>query len=101
MERRLEAARAAEAIVVEEVERFRRARRAAEAGPIISSLLETAESIRLHEVSRVRARLSDADEELVDQLTKRIVANLLHAPIEAAREAGDDGATLRELFGLP
>jgi len=36
-----------------------------------------------------------------DQLTKRIVSSLLHAPIESAREAGDDGTALRDLFRLP
>lgn len=100
-ERRLEATRAAEALVAEEAEQFRRARRAAEAGPIISSLVEKAELIRQAELSRVRGRLSDTDEEVVDQLTKRIVSSLLHAPIESAREAGDDGTALRDLFRLP
>jgi glutamyl-tRNA reductase len=100
-ERRLEATRAAETLVAEEAEQFRRARRAAEAGPIISSLVEKAELIRQAELSRVRARLSDTDEEVVDQLTKRIVSSLLHAPIESAREAGDDGTALRNLFRLP
>ena len=100
-ERRLEATRAAETLVAEEAEQFRRARRAAEAGPIISSLVEKAELIRQAELSRVRGRLSDTDEEVVDQLTKRIVSSLLHAPIESAREAGDDGTALRDLFRLP
>ncbi len=100
-ERRLEATRAAETLVAEEAEQFRRARRAAEAGPIISSLVEKAEQIRQAELSRVRGRLSDTDEEVVDQLTRRIVSSLLHAPIESAREAGDDGTALRDLFRLP
>jgi glutamyl-tRNA reductase len=99
--RRATAARAAEAIVAEEAEQFRRARRAAEAGPIISSLVERAEAIRQQELARVRGRLATADDALLDQLTRRIVANLLHAPIETARESGDDGAALRELFRLP
>ncbi|MDQ2983432.1 MAG: glutamyl-tRNA reductase [Actinomycetota bacterium] len=97
-ERRDEAARTAEAIVAEETDQFRLARKAAEAGPVISSLLETAEAIRQNELARARPRLSETDEEVVDQLTRRIVSNLLHAPIEAAKA---DGAALRDLFRLP
>jgi glutamyl-tRNA reductase len=96
----------AEAIVAEEFERLRQARRAAALGPTISALLEHAEAIRVREVERVRGRLGSADEQAIDRLTKRIVAGLLHAPIEVAKESasssgqGDDAAALRKLFRL-
>ena len=99
--RLVESARLAEVIVAEEVDAFRRTRRAAEAGPTIASLLESAEAIRRSEIARVRGRLDEGDEALLDEVTRRLVANLLHGPIEAAREAGGDSASLRELFRLP
>jgi glutamyl-tRNA reductase len=103
--RRREQLEQAEAIVAEEFERLQQARRAAALGPTISALLEHAEAIRTREVDRVRGRLGSADEQEIDRLTKRIVAGLLHAPIDVAKESASSGAqgddaALRRLFRL-
>jgi glutamyl-tRNA reductase len=103
--RRREQLEQAKAIVAEEFERLQQARRAAALGPTISALLEHAEAIRTREVDRVRGRLGSADEQEIDRLTKRIVAGLLHAPIDVAKESASSGAqgddaALRRLFRL-
>jgi glutamyl-tRNA reductase len=104
--RRREQLERVEAIVAEELERLQQARRAAALGSTISALFEHAESIRAREVGRVRGRLSSSDEQAIDRLTKRIVASLLHAPIDVAKESAgssgqdDDAAALRRLFRL-
>jgi glutamyl-tRNA reductase len=104
--RRREELERAEAIVGEEFERLQQARRAAAISPTISALLEHAEAIRAREVERAHGRWGSADEQAIDRLTKRIVASLLHAPIDVAKESasssgqGDDAAALRKLFRL-
>lgn len=106
-ERQLDQLQKVEAILDEEMERLARERRAAEVAPIISSLLANAETVREKELARIRGRLSSGDEQAIEQLTKRIVANLLHAPIEMAKQpanpngGADFAVALRELFRLP
>lgn len=97
-----------EAIIAEELDRFRLWERAAEIGPTAAAVVAAAESVRAEETARA-ARLLDglSDRQLaaVDRLTRRIVARLLHSPLDRARslsakEAHIYLAALRELFDL-
>ncbi len=106
--RRREAGRA-EAIVLDEAERFRAWEASREVVPAIASLRALAEEIRESELDRARARLerlTEAERRAVEAVTSRIVDKLLHVPTVKMKEAaaGADGAVyadaLRHLFGL-
>jgi glutamyl-tRNA reductase len=106
--RRREAGRA-EAIVLDEAERFRSWQASRDVVPAIASLRALAEEIRESELERARARLerlTEAERRAVDAVTSRIVDKLLHVPTVKMKEAaaGADGAVyadaLRHLFGL-
>jgi glutamyl-tRNA reductase len=106
-ERRREKVRA-EAIVLEEAQRFDGWLAALAAVPTIRDLRARAERIRSHELERAVARLqaSEAPREVLEALTRGIVNKLLHAPISKLRgqEDREQGlATLeaaRTLFAL-
>jgi glutamyl-tRNA reductase len=106
--RRREAGRA-EAIVLDEAERFRAWQASRDVVPAIASLRALAEEIRESELERARARLerlTEAERRAVEAVTARIVDKLLHVPTVKMKEAaaGADGAVyadaLRHLFGL-
>jgi glutamyl-tRNA reductase len=106
--RRREAGRA-EAIVLEEAERFREWEASRDVVPAIASLRALAEEIRESELERVRSRLdrlTDAERRAVEAVTTRIVDKLLHVPTVKMKEAaaGANGTAyanaLRDLFGL-
>jgi glutamyl-tRNA reductase len=106
-ERRREKVRA-EAIVLEEAQRFDGWLAALAAVPTIRDLRARAERIRNRELERAVARLqaSEAPQEVLEALTRGIVNKLLHAPISRlrAQEDREQGlATLeaaRSLFAL-
>jgi glutamyl-tRNA reductase len=96
-------------IVSEQAAEFRRWLAALEVVPAITELRAFAEQIRLAELERMDGRwesLSDADRERLDQLTRSMLAKLLHRPTvrlkELAAENGEAGhvAAVTELFGL-
>ena len=98
-----------EEIVAAEVARFVQWERAGEIAPAISSLVARAETMRRAELARMSARLEDLsapEREAVDQLTKRIVAKLLHRPLDVAKELASSKQgylalqALRDLFEL-
>ncbi|HST25285.1 MAG TPA: glutamyl-tRNA reductase [Gaiellaceae bacterium] len=106
--RRREAGRA-EAIVLDEAERFRAWQASRDVVPAIASLRALAEEIRESELDRARSRLerlTEAERRAVEGLTSRILDKLLHVPTVKMKEAaaGADGAVyadaLRHLFGL-
>ena len=106
--RRREAGRA-EAIVLDEAERFRAWQASRDVVPAIASLRALAEEIRESELERARSRLerlTEAERRAVEAVTARIVDKLLHVPTVKMKEAaaGADGAVyadaLRHLFGL-
>jgi glutamyl-tRNA reductase len=98
----------AEAIVLEEQQRFDGWLAALEAVPTIRRLRSRAETIRRDELDRSLGRLGLDEPQLaaVERLTRAIVNKLLHAPISRLRDAAerDDGLAhleaARTLFGL-
>jgi glutamyl-tRNA reductase len=106
-ERRRERVRA-EAIVLEEAQRFDGWLAALAAVPTIRDLRARAEEIRSRELERAVARLENAESprEVLEALTRGLVNKLLHAPITRlrAQEDREQGlATLeaaRALFAL-
>ena len=72
--------------------------------PAIQALAEQAESRRAEELDRLfrRLELADHERELVEQMSHRLVAGLLHAPLASLREdaTGDLDRAARALFAL-
>ncbi len=72
--------------------------------PAIQALSERAETRRAEELDRLfrRLELADHDRELVEQMSQRLVAGLLHAPLASLREdaSGDLDRAVRALFSL-
>ena len=75
----------------------------------MAALVARADEIRTAETERVRGQLgalTDEQRRAVEQLTRRIVAKLLHPPLEKARELASSKqghlylTALRELFEL-
>jgi glutamyl-tRNA reductase len=106
-ERRRETVRA-EAIVLEEQQRFDGWLAALEAVPTIRDLKSRAESVRAAEVEKAAKRLGldEAQREGVEALTRAIVNKLLHAPVSRLRGQAEREEALahleaaRILFGL-
>jgi glutamyl-tRNA reductase len=79
--------------------------RTREAVPAIQAMAETAEGHRREEVDWLLRRLSDLpaeDRQLIEQMSHRLVAGILHAPLAAlnADTSGDLERAARDLFGL-
>jgi glutamyl-tRNA reductase len=107
-ERRREAA-AVRRIVDEEVARFAAGVSAREVAPLVTALRERAEAVRAAELERHAARLATLDpaqREVVEAVTRGLVAKLLHDPTVRLKGAagsarGDRLAdSLSELFDL-
>ena len=98
-----------EAILAEELGHFLEWERASEIGPTVAALVQRAETIRVEEVARLRAQfgaLTEEQQQALDQVTRKIVAKLLHTPLSKAKELASSKqghaylAALRELFEL-
>lgn len=109
MEKRASEASKVRDIVSEEVERFQIESIARQAAPLIAQLRETAEQIRQTEVQRFSNRLTDLTEEqreIVESITRGIVAKLLHSPTVQLKDAAGTpqaerlAAAVRDLFNL-
>jgi glutamyl-tRNA reductase len=79
--------------------------RARESVPAIRAVVGAAEVRRADEMAWLRRRLPDLSPEdlaVVEQMSHRLVASLIHAPLTALSndEAGDLEPAVRELFGL-
>jgi glutamyl-tRNA reductase len=107
-ERRREVA-AVEAILADELERYVGATSAREVAPSIVALRDRAESLRTAELLRFRARYDDLDPrqlDMVEAVTRGVVAKLLHQPTVVLKDAAGSArgdrlvAALRELFEL-
>ena len=72
--------------------------------PAIQALSERAETRRAEELDRLfrRLELADSDRELVEQMSRRLVAGLLHEPLASLRDdaSGDLDRAARALFSL-
>lgn len=99
----------AQAIVAEEVGRYRRLALERQAAPVVAALHEHAEQVRAAELERFASKLVGLDErqaEAVAALTRGIVAKLLHEPTVNLKAASGTPAAvqlasaLRQLFEL-
>jgi glutamyl-tRNA reductase len=99
----------AQAIVADQLERYRVAARARGAAPVVSALRSRAEDVRRSELERHRSKLSELTEEQwsqVDAVTRSTVAKLLHEPTMAVKDAAGTPRgerlveALRALFDL-
>ena len=109
IERRSHELAAVEVIVDEELERFRSVASARSAAPLVGSLHGWADDVRSAEMVRFERRLASLDprqRDVVEALTKGLVAKLLHPPTMALKDhagspTGDRLAdALRQLFDL-
>ena len=96
-------------IVSEEVERFLLQAAALQAAPLVASLRSRAEQLRETELARHASRLGQLDDdqrELVDTITRGLIAKLLHEPSVRLRDqAGTpqgerNAAAVADLFDL-
>jgi glutamyl-tRNA reductase len=106
---RVDVAKEAEDIIVEEVERMMLRLKTREVAPTIVSLQEQLELWRKGEIDRQRARLGSLtaqQEEAIDAITRGIVNKIAHGPItELRKQAADPSGihlmtTIRRLFRL-
>ncbi len=97
------------AIVREEVDNFVVESTARQAAPLVASMRDAAERVRVAEFERFAARLDsldDAQRAAVDALTRAIVSKMLHEPsVRLKTQAGSpqgerNAAAVRDLFGL-
>lgn len=96
-------------ILAEELDRYRSTAAGRLAAPVVAALRERAELLRAAELDRYRSRLealSHEDRELIDSVTRRVVAKLLHDPTVRLKEAAGSprgerlAEALRALFDL-
>lgn len=96
-------------IIAIEVERFTLDQAQRQAAPLVAQLREVAEAVRITELGRFGARLEDLTDEqreVVESITRGIVAKLLHTPSVRLREAAGTpqgerlAAAVRDLFTI-
>lgn len=106
---RLAEVRHVDDIVVEEVERYTLEAAAMQAAPLVTALRARAEELRAAEYERFAKRLRELDPaqlELVESLTRGVVAKLLHEPsVRLRNQAGTpqgerNAAAVADLFDL-
>jgi len=81
-------------IIAAELERFRAEHTAREVAPLVAALRARGEDVRQAELERFRAKLEAFDPkaaEVVEALTRGIVAKLLHDPTVRVKEAAGSG----------
>ncbi|MFT7502963.1 MAG: glutamyl-tRNA reductase [Gammaproteobacteria bacterium] len=96
-------------IVLEEVESFAVESTARQAAPLVASMREAADRVRSGELDRFSSKLGalgENERQIVESITKAIVAKLLHEPsvrlkAQAGTPQGDrNAAAVRDLFDL-
>jgi glutamyl-tRNA reductase len=99
-----------EAIIEQEVAHFLAWLHGAELRPLLSAMHARGEEIRRQEIARIMRKLPDADpavREVMDRLSRSIIAKLLHGPSARLRTETDPerchqyANALQDLFGLP
>jgi glutamyl-tRNA reductase len=81
-------------IIAAELERFRTEHNAREMAPVVAALRARGEDVRQAELERFRSKLEALDPkaaEVVEGLTRGIVAKLLHDPTVRVKEAAGSG----------
>ncbi|HLN06468.1 MAG TPA: glutamyl-tRNA reductase, partial [Acidimicrobiales bacterium] len=100
---------AVRAMLAEELERYRVSSAARSAAPVVAALRARADSIRRAELERHQARLDalgPGAREIVEEVTQRTVAKLLHEPTVRVKDAAGSprgerlAEALRSLFDL-
>lgn len=100
---------AVRAIIAESVERFTLDAAALQAAPLVAALRDRAEALRAAELARHAHRLDQLDpeaRELVESITRGVVAKLLHEPsVRLRNQAGSpqgerNAAAVADLFDL-
>jgi len=93
-EARAEAAKEAEALLVDEQVKFESWRDSLETVPTIKRLRSKAETIRTTELDKAMSRLGDGltkkQRKTVEELTRSIMNKLLHGPMQSLRSDGSD-----------
>ncbi|HKO10927.1 MAG TPA: glutamyl-tRNA reductase [Acidobacteriaceae bacterium] len=100
-------AQRAEAIIIEETERFRRRIRTLDIAPAIVEAQATAEELRqaeLHRSAKLLQALSAEQQAAVEQLTRGLMNKFMHLPLQAMKSAAREGdaaalETIRAMFG--
>ena len=100
-------AQRAEAIILEETERFRRRIRTIDIAPVIMEAQATVEDLRQAELqrsARLLQSLSPEQQAAVEQLTRGLMNKFMHLPLQAMKGAARDGdaaalETIRAMFG--
>lgn len=109
IERRSHELAAVEAIIDDELARFRSAASARSAAPVVASLRGWADDVRVAEIARFEAKLDGLDDrqrEAVEALTKGLVAKLLHQPTVTLKDTAGSATgerladATRQLFDL-
>jgi glutamyl-tRNA reductase len=109
IERRSHELAAVEAIIDEELARFRSAASARSAAPVVASLRGWADDVRIAELVRFEAKLDGLDarqRDAVEALTKGLVAKLLHQPTVTLKDTAGSATgerladATRQLFDL-
>jgi len=97
------------AVLADALEKYRVSSTARSAAPVVAALRTRAESIRHAELDRQRARIDALDPEaaeIIETVTKRVVAKILHEPTVRVKEAAGSprgerlADALRNLFDL-
>jgi glutamyl-tRNA reductase len=100
---------AVETVLNAEIDRYLGATSAREVAPMIVALRERAESVRSSELDRFKGRYDELDPrqlEMVEAVTRGVVAKLLHQPTVVLKDAAGSArgdrlvAALRELFEI-
>ena len=109
IEERINEVENVQTIIDQEVERFGDLRSAREMAPLISNLRITVDTIRCREIDRFfqsQSQFTDSDRVAIEQLTRTLIAKLLHQPTiglknSAGSAKGDRLAdSVRDLFDL-
>lgn len=109
VEERKREAKAARAIVDDELERYLTISSAREVAPLVASLRDRVEELRRSELARNGIRLDGLDDgqrEVVEAVTRSVLAKVLHEPTVRLKEAAGSSRgerlaeSLRELFDL-
>ncbi|NIT60141.1 MAG: glutamyl-tRNA reductase [Aliifodinibius sp.] len=109
-ERRCDEVNRVRDIINQEIKNFLAWHQSLEVKPVITGLRQKVEQIRKQELERALRRfdqsLSESDEQVINELSRRIVNKILHQPVVRLKEQAAEGngelysAAVRNLFSL-